>query len=231
MEFYRSQGLDTIPTGPGPQAHLSFTVPGIVDALFSLLERYGTKTLGEALAPAIHYAEHGIPAYERIIRSVSRPETRKQFELYPPGGTDIFYQNGSHPRPGSLLVQKALANTLKKMVAAENAASGNRLAGLRAARDVFYRGEIAQTIVEGAQRAGGILSMEDLDGYRAQFHEPVKTTFMGHDIYGHSTWTQGPVLMQALNILERFDLKKMGHNSPAYIHTVAEALKLAIADR
>ena len=231
VEFYRSQGLDAIPAGPGPQAHLSFTVPGIVDALLSLLERYGTKTLGEALAPAIHYAEYGIPNYERIVRSVSRPEPREQFELYPPGGTDIFYQNGSNPRPGSLLVQKALANTLKKMAAAENAASGHRMAGLSAARDVFYRGEIAETIVEGAQRAGGILSMEDLAGYRAQFHEPVKTTFMGHDIYGHATWTQGPVLMQALNILERFDLKKMGHNSPSYIHTVAEVLKLAMADR
>ena len=231
VEFYKSQGLDAIPTGPGPQAHLSFTVPGIVDALISLVERYGTKTLGQVLAPSIYYAERGIPNYEYMIQRVDSPETREQFDLYPPGGTDVFYENGDVPRPGSLLVQKGLAGILIKMVDAENSAAGHRLAGLRAARDAFYRGEIARTIVERAKSVGGILSMEDLADYRASFEEPVKSVFLGHHIYGQSTWTQGPVLMQALNILEHFDLKGMGHNSPAYIHTVAEALKLAFADR
>ena len=231
VEFYRSQGLEAIPTGPGPQAHLSFTVPGIVDAMISLLGRYGTKTLGEILEPSIHYAERGIPNYEYMISRLRSPAARKQFALYPPGGTDIFYDNGGTPRPGSLLVQKALANTLRKMVAAENGASGDRLAGLRGARDTFYNGDIARAFVEGAQRVGGVLSLEDMAGYQAEFAEPLKSTFMGHEIYGHSTWSQGPVLMQTLNILESFDLRAMGHNSPAYIHTVSEALKLALADR
>ena len=231
VEFYRSQGLDAIPTGPGSKAHLSFTVPGVVDALISLLERYGTKALGEVLAPSIHYAERGIPFYEYMVQRLRTPDNREQFSLYPPGGMDIFYPNGDLPRPGALLIQKALANTLKRMAAAENAARGDRLEGLRSARDAFYRGEIARAIVDSSRRVGGILSMEDLAGYRARFEEPVRTTFMGHEVYGQSTWTQGPVLMQALNILEQFDLKKMGHNSPSYIHTVTEVMKLALADR
>ena len=231
VDFYTSQGLDTIPTGPGPQAHLSFTVPGIVHALISLVERYGTKTIGEVLAPAIHYADRGIPNYEYMLERLKASDTRKQFDLYPPGGTDIFYDNGRMPAPGSVLVQPGMANTLKQIAAAENAASGHRLDGLRAARDAFYKGPIARTIVEGAQAVGGILSMEDLAGYGSQFHEPVKSTYKGYEVFSHSTWTQGPVLSQTLNMLESFDLKAMGHNSPQYVHTVTEALKLAMADR
>ena len=231
VDFYRSQGLDTIPTGPGPQAHLSFTLPGVVHALAALLERYGTKTLAEALAPSIHYAEHGIPNYEYMLERIASPATRKQFDLYPPGGSDIFYQNGAVPAPGSLLVQKALGGTLAKMATAESAARGDRAAGVRAGRDAFYTGEVAETIVECSQRVGGIISREDLASYSSKFDEPVKTTFMGREIYGQPTWTQAPVLLQTLNVLEHFDLKSMGHNTPGYVHTVIEALKLAMADR
>ena len=231
VDFYKSRGLDEIPTGPGPQAHLSFTVPGIVHALLSLLDRYGTKTLGEVLAPSIEYAEGGIPNYEYMVRSLEAATIRQQFEFYPPGGMDVFYSNGKPPRPGTTLTQKGLANVLRQMVAAENAATGHRLVRLRAARDCFYKGEIARTLVECARRVDGILSLEDLSGYESRFEQPVKSSFMGHEVHGQSTWTQGPLLMQALNILENFDLRQMGHNSPAYVHTVAEALKLAFADR
>ena len=231
VEFYRSQGLDSIPTGPGPLAHLSFTVPGIVDAYFALLQRYGTKTLREVLAPSIHYAEHGIPNYEYMISALRSPATREQFKVYPPGGESVFYRDGALPRPGSLLVQPALADTLKSLAAAESKAPGHRTEGLQAARESFYKGEIARTIVACAQRVGGVLELEDLAGYQAKFEEPVRTTFAGHEICGQQTWTQGSVLLQSLNMLEHFDLKAMGHNSSAYIHTVAEALKLAFADR
>ncbi len=231
VDFYKSQGLEEIPTGPGSQAHLSFTVPGVVDAFLALLERYGTRTLGEVLAPSIHYAEYGIPNYEYMLERMKNQSTRDQFDLYPPGGRDIFYDNGNLPRPGSMLVQPGLADVFKRMVAAENAGPGHRREGIRAARDAFYKGDIAQTIVECAQRVGGILSLEDLAGFHAEFEEPLKTSFMGHEIHGQSVWTQGPALMQTLNILEHFNLKDMGHNSPAYIHTVAEAMKLALADR
>ena len=231
VDFYKSQGLDTIPTGPGSQAHLSFTIPGVVHALAALQERYGTKTLGEVLAPSIEYARDGIPNYEYMLERIGSPSTRQQFDHYPPGGTEVFYENGAVPRPGSMLVQKALGSTLAKMAAAESAANGNREAGVRAGRDAFYKGEIAETIVECSQRVGGLISLEDMASYSAKFDTPAHTTFMGREIYGQPTWTQAPVLMQTLNILEHFDLKAMRHNSPAYIHTVIEALKLSMADR
>ena len=231
VDFYRSLGLDAIPTGPGPQAHLSFTVPGIVDALVSMLDRYGTRTMGEVLEPSVRYADDGIPFYEYMVQCLDAPTTTDQFGHYPPGGMDIFYANGDLPVPGTMLVQRALGATLRAMVDAESSASGDRAAGLRAARNAFYEGDVARTIVQGSRRVGGILEMEDLAGYRSRFSEPVGTTYGGYEVHGHSTWTQGPVLLQALNMLERYDLKSMGHNTPSYIHTVIEAIKLAMADR
>ena len=228
-DFYKSQGLDRIPTGPGKQAHLSFTVPGIVDAYISLLERYGSLPFDQILAPAIDYSENGIPNYEYMLERLKSASTPVQFDNYPPGGWEVFFDNKQVPEPGSLLVQPGLANTLKAMSTA--AGSSNRLAGLQAARDVFYKGSVAKTIVDSSARVGGILSMDDLANYKSQFGEPVSSTFAGHEILGHDTWTQGPMLQQTLNILEQFDLKAMGHNSPEYIHTVTEALKLVFGDR
>ena len=229
--FYNSRGLDRIPTGPGRRAHFSFTVPGVVDAFLSLLENYGTKPVSEVLATAIHYAEQGIPNYEYMIDRLRPPETGEQFDYYPPGGWDVFYRDRQLPRPGSLLVQPGLANTLKSMVSSSDTGPGNRADGIRFARHAFYQGAIAQTIADCSQRTGGILALQDLADYRSKYEKPVSTTFKGYEISGQSTWTQGPMLMQTLNILEHFDLRQMGHNSPAYIHTVAEALKLAFADR
>jgi gamma-glutamyltranspeptidase/glutathione hydrolase len=228
-EFYKSRGLERIPTGPGSRAHFSFTVPGVVDAFISLLEKYGTKPIEEILAPAIQYAEGGIPNYEYMLERLKSPATLEQFANYPPGGADIFYENGRIPRPASLLVQPGLANTLKGMLPPVPGTS--RSDGLKLARHAFYQGKIGETIVDCAQRVGGILGMEDLAGYKSQYERPVKTTFRGYEILGQNTWTQGPMLMQAINILEHFDLRSLGHNTPAYIHTVAEALKLAFADR
>ena len=234
-DFYKSQGLERIPTGPGKQAHLSFTVPGIVDAFISMVERYGSMTIGQVLAPAIDYAENGIPNYEYMLERLKSDTTAIQFDNYPPGGWDVFFDNKEVPQPGSPLVQPGLANTLKAMSDAATNASGDgpgdRVAGLRAARDVFYKGSIAKTIVDSSKQAGGILSLDDLADYECQFAAPVSTTFAGHEILGHDTWSQGPMLQQTLNILENFDLKAMGHNSPEYIHTVTEALKLVFGDR
>ena len=229
VEFYRSQGLDRIPTGPGTQAHLSFTVPGIVDAFIGMLERYGSLPFEAVLAPAIEYAEEGIPHYEYMLERLKSPSTPAQFDNYPPGGWEVFFEKRQIPQAGSLLVQPGLANTLKAM----STASGGqeRLAGLAAARDVFYRGSVAQTIVDGSTRVGGILSMDDLANYESEFGTPVSCTFEGYEICGHDTWTQGPMLQQTLNMLEEFDLRAMGHNTPEYIHTVAEALKLVFGDR
>ena len=230
VDFYKEKGLDAIPTG-GQQAPLAFTVPGVVAAFIALMDRYGRKSLAEVLAPAIEYAQKGIPHYEYMIRSLDNDATREQFDTFPPGGRDIFYDEGRLPRPGSMLVQPGLGRTLAKMANAEGGASGDRSAGLQAARDVFYEGEIARDIVANSQAVGGIVGADDLAGYEAKFEKPISTTFAGHEIFGQSTWTQSGVLMQTLNMLEGIDLAGSGHNSPEYVHTVTEALKLAMADR
>ena len=191
-DFYKSQGLDRIPTGPGKQAHLSFTVPGIVHAFISLLERYGSMPIDEVLAPAIDYAENGIPHYEYMIERLKSASTPKQFDNYPPGGWDVFFDNKQVPQPGSILVQPGLASTLKAMSSA--AVPGDRIAGLKAARDVFYKGSVAKTIVDSSAKVGGILSMDDLAKYKSLFGEPVVSTFAGHEILGHDTWTQAPMV-------------------------------------
>ncbi len=230
--FYQSQGLERIPTGPGHrQSHLSFTLPGVVDAFISLLERYGTKNIDQVLAPAISYAADGIPNYEYMLDRLDSGATAQQFDLYAPGGWDVFYDHRQVPAAGTLLVQPGLANTLRSMLPASGNGSGSRESGLRHARDVFYRGPVAQQIADSVARVGGIMSTDDLAAYKSQYETPVKTTFHGYEIHGQDSWTQGPVLMQTLNMLERFDLRAMGHNSPAYIHTVAEAVKLAFGDR
>ncbi len=229
VAFYQDQGLDCIPTGPGSLAHLSFTVPGAVGAYFSLLERYGTLSLPRVLEPAIRLARGGFPHYEYMIDALDSQATRDQFALYPPGGSEIFYDRGALPRPGTLLLQPGLATTLESLAA--HGASGQRLDGIRSARDDFYRGDLARTLVESSRSVGGILELEDLDTYQARFEEPARIRFLGHEICGQRTWSQASVLQLTLNMLEHFDLKSMGHNSPAYVHTVVEALKLALADR
>lgn len=231
VDFFRQRGLDKIPTGPGPNAELSFTVPGVVDALLTLLESYGTKTLAEAMAPAIDYAQRGFPMYKFMHRRLQQPETLEQFRLYPPGGTNIFYVADEPLEVGSIVVQKQLGATLNRLTQSERDAAGHRVTGIKAAREMFYRGDIARAIVQCSDRVGGLLSLEDLANYRASFEEPIRTTFMGYEICAQSTWTQGAVLLQALNILEHFELRALGHNTPQYIHTVAEAINLAFADR
>jgi gamma-glutamyltranspeptidase/glutathione hydrolase len=229
--FFRERGLDRIPTGPGPDAHLSFTVPGAVDAYLTVLETFGTKSVSEVLAPALSYAEQGFPMYEYMHRLLAIPETQSQFDLYPPGGTAVFYPGGRVPRAGELFVQPALGGTLRRLVEADARSRGHRTAGIIAARERFYGGDIAASIGGFSERVGGLLRAGDLAGYRAGLEAPVRFSFAGREILGQAAWTQAPVLMQALGMLESLDLRAMGHNSARYIHVVAEALKLAFADR
>ena len=232
-EFYKSHGLERIPTGPGhQQSHLSFTLPGVVHAFISLAERYGTKSIDELLAPAVSYATDGIPNYEYMIDRLNSSATAQQFDLYGPGGWDVFYNNRQVPAAGTRLVQPGLANTLRAMLpGSSNGHAMSRIESLQKARDVFYNGPVAQKIADSVAKVGGIMSMEDLAAYKSQYETPVKTTFHGYEIYGQGSWTQGPVLMQTLNMLENYDLRAMGHNSAAYIHTVVEAIKLSFGDR
>ena len=229
IDLLKSKGFDKMPTGPN--AEYSFTLPGVVGAMLLMLETHGTKTLSEVLTPAIEYADTGFPMYELLHNRLSWRESREQFERYPPGGMDTFYPGGGSIQIGELLVQTALAGTLTKLADADAGASRGRIGGIQAARDMFYRGDIARTIVSCSEKVGGLITMEDLDGYQPEFDEPARASFQGYDVCAQSVWTQGPVLLQTLNMLAGYDLKGMGHNSSVYIHTVTEALKLAFADR
>lgn len=231
VDYYRSKQLDSIPTGPGTDAPKAFTIPGVVGATFSMLQKYGTLKVEDVLESAIEYAIDGFPNYEYMLNRLESPETIQQFQLYPPGGLRIFFDDGQVPKIGTLLRQTALGNVLKKLVSAEKSAGTDRSNGIMAARDCFYKGEVADAIIAEVQSIGGLLESKDLSAYKEEYSTPVTIDYLGHAIHGQSTWTQGPVCLQALNILENFELRSMGYNSAQYIHVVTEALKLAFADR
>jgi gamma-glutamyltranspeptidase/glutathione hydrolase len=213
-------------TGP-----LAATVPAVLDACVTALDQFGTKTLGEVIQPAIELAD-GFPIDELRVQYI---RTRAPIFSEWPDAKRLFLPNGEVPKVGDLFVQANLARTLREIVRAEKLGSrgvrNNRHAGLMAARDYFYRGPIAHRIGAYMQAIGGLLAADDFARFAAKVGEPVSTNYRGYEIYKAGFWTQGPAMIETLNMLEGFDLKKMGHNSPAYIHTLAEALKLALADR
>jgi gamma-glutamyltranspeptidase/glutathione hydrolase len=213
-------------TGP-----LAATVPGVLDACVVALDQFGTKSLAEVMEPAIQLAD-GFPLDELRAQYI---RTRSPIFSQWPDAKRIFLPGGEVPKPGDIFVQADLARTLREIVKAERLASkgtrNNRHAGLMAARDYFYRGPIARRIGAYMQANGGLLAADDFAKFAAKVGQPVETTYRGFEVYKAGFWTQGPALIETLNMLEGFDLKKMGHNSPTYIHTLAEALKLAMADR
>src|SRR5258706_8918592 len=148
-----------------------------------------------------------------------------------PTSQKFYYPNGTAPAAGEIVKMAPLAATLREMVAAEKKARGNRAAKIRAVHDYFYKGPIAKRIAKFSEENGGLISYSDLANFKAEVDEPRTTTYRGYVVNKPGFWTQGPVMLEALNILEGFDLKKMGHNSPEYLHTVIEAVKLAFADR
>ena len=225
MPGARKAGL--IPsTGP-----LAATVPAVLDACVTALDQFGTKTLAEVMEPAIQLAD-GFPIDELRVQYIkTRAPIFSQWEA----AKRVFLPGGEIPKVGDLFVQADLARTLREIVRAERLASKgmrtNRHAGLMAARDYFYRGPIAHRIGNYMQANGGLIAADDFAKFAAKVGQPVETNYRGYEIYKAGFWTQGPAMIETLNMLEGFDLKKMGHNSPTYIHTLAEALKLAFADR
>jgi gamma-glutamyltranspeptidase / glutathione hydrolase len=213
-------------TGP-----LSATVPAILDACVTALDKFGTKTLAEVMEPAIELAD-GFPLDELRVQYI---RTRAAIFSQWPDAKRVFLPNGEVPKVGDIFVQADLARTLREIVRAEKLASrgtrNNRHAGLMAARDYFYRGPIARRIGDYMQAHDGLIAADDFAKFSAKVGEPVSTDYRGYQVYKAGFWTQGPAMVETLNMLEGFDLKKMGHNSPTYIHTLAEALKLALADR
>ena len=210
-------------TGP-----LSATVPAVLDACVTALDRFGTKSLAEVMQPAIELAD-GFPIDELRVQYIT---TRAPIFSQWPTAKRIFLPNGQVPKVGDVFVQSDLARTLRAIAATEkrNRVHG-RHAALMAARDYFYKGPIAKRIGDYLQTHGGLLTAADMGRWHARIGSAAKTNYRGYEVYKTGFWAQGPMMIEVLNLLEGYDLKKMGQNSPAYIHTVTEALKLGFADR
>jgi len=236
IEWYKNRGINIIP-GDG---FLPATVPASFDAWITALAVFGALSLADVLTPAIELAEEGFPVYH-YLHSVLRSSSDR-FRREWPTTAEVFMPNGELPEIGQILIQSDLAKTFKRLLEAEkkNLHLGRKSA-LQAARDCYYKGEIAEKIVtfirgnevldSSGMRNKGILDLEDFASYRTKIEEPVAADYRGLRIYKCGPWTQGPVFLQQLNILEGFDLASLGHNSPHYIHIVVEAAKLAYADR
>ena len=210
-------------TGP-----LAATVPAVLDACVTALDQFGTKSLAEVMQPAIELAD-GFPIDELRVQYI---KTRGPVFSQWADAKRIFLPSGEVPKVGDLFVQADLARTLRAIVSAEkSAASKGRHAALIAARNYFYKGPIADRIGSYMQKNGGLLTATDLARWQAKVGAPVKADYRGFEIYKEGFWTAGPAMVETLNLLEGYDLKAMGHNSPEYVHTVVEALKLALADR
>jgi gamma-glutamyltranspeptidase/glutathione hydrolase len=225
VEPWEQPGLRRPPI-PGQGIRAAIT-PGMVDGLLLALEKFGTKSFAEVAAPAIEDAD-AFPATE--IFSGTLGMFQRIIALWPTS-QQFYFPAGSVPKAGEIVHMPNLAATLREMAAAEKKAHGNRAAKIRAVHDVFYKGDIARRISSFNEQNGGLLAYDDLANFHAELDEPRSTTYRGFTVNKPGFFTQGPVMIEALNILEGFDLKAMGHNTPEYLHTVIEAVKLAFADR
>ena len=215
--------------GEIPEGILRTVVPAAPCAWISALQRHGTISFGEAAAQAIDFASQGFVMYPFMASILAAHEA--DYARWP-SSAEIYLPGGAPPRAGDLFVQRDLAASLSYMANEERAAAGKgRLAGLEAARDAFYRGDIAQKILQYHRENGGLLRTTDLENYRSAVEAPLRQRFLDCDIYTCGAWCQGPVLAQALSLLDADELRVMEHNTPAYIHHLCEALKLVFEDR
>ena len=229
-QFFKDKGMN-YPPEYGP---LAAVTPGTPGGLCTMLAEYGTMSLKDVLAPAMQLAD-GYPIEAQTANSIERGKERiKQW----PYSKAVFLTHAGEqreaPEAGEIFRQVDLLQTLQKMVEAEGAAlkkGKTRKQAIYAAYDRFYKGDIAQEFVRGCQEQGGLITMDDLAKWNVIQEEPLKVNYKGIDVYKLSQWTQGPVLLQSLNILENFDLKSMGYNSARYIHTLYQTMNLAFADR
>lgn len=211
VEHIRGMGHSRMPAYGG----LAVSVPGALDGWTMALERFGTMKLADLLQPAIHYAERGFPVYKTLV-GYYRNNGSKSLVLFPESIKNYFI-DGRQPRLGEPLVQKNLAESFRKI-----AAGG---------KDVFYRGELGRKIAAAVQSAGGLITVQDLAEHRSNWVEPVTTTYRGFTVVGFPPNTQGVALLQQINIIEGYDIKAMGSNSPALVHLQVETVKQAFADR
>src|SRR5438128_1734281 len=232
VEFYRSRKpepwedparMPPIPT----QGILAATIPGVFDGLILALSQFGSMSFAQVAAPAIEYAE-GFPIGEEFAAFIRN--SQKILELWP-ASRSFFLPGGAPPARGDIFREPTLAKTLRELVATEKKARGKRAAKLKAVRDLFYQGSLAKRMAAFSESNGGLISYDDLKNFHAETDTPRTTTYRGYEVLKPGFWTQGPVMLEMLNLLEGYDLKAMGHNSPEYLHTVVEAAKLGFADR
>jgi gamma-glutamyltranspeptidase / glutathione hydrolase len=224
LETFVEQHAGAIPYGV-----LRTVVPAAPDAWILALERYGTLSFSDVASAAIRYAREGFTMHPVMAHFIDRyADGYRRW----PANAAIWLPGGRPPREGELFVQADLARSIQFMADEERAASRHgRAAGLRAARDAFYRGDLAAAMVRYHRDNGGWLTADDLASYRSEIVPPVRRTFGGMEVLTCGPWCQGPVLLQLLSLLEGVDLKALGHNTPAYVHLVTEAMKLCFADR
>ncbi|HEX7087944.1 MAG TPA: gamma-glutamyltransferase [Vicinamibacterales bacterium] len=230
-EFYTSKGMK-YPPEYGP---LAAVTPGTPGGLMLMVAEYGRLSLADVLEPAIQLAD-GYPIEAETADAIERNRDRLEQWKYSREVMLPHLGQGERaaPSPGEIFRQPDLAATLRKLVEAERQALAqgrSRRDAIMAAFDRFYRGDIARELVRGAQEEGALITLEDLANWKPRFEEPVSTNYRGIDVYKLTIWTQGPVLLQTLNILEGFELRRMGYNSGEYIHTLYQAMNLAYADR
>ena len=203
-------------------------VPAAPDAWCTALERWGTLSFADVIAPALEHAERGFPvsAFSAYQMGANADKYRRW-----PTSTALYLRDGRAYRMGEVLVQRELADTLHRMISAEKKSGGSRAAGVRAARDEFYRGETARRIVEFHRANDGPLARADLADFSVEVAPALRTRFNGYEVAACGFWCQGPSLLQMLNMLDGVDLAALGHNSPAYLHRLVETIKLAFSDR
>jgi len=230
VAFFKSKGYN-FPPEYGP---LAATTPGTVGGLCYMLSEFGTMSLQEVLAPAMQLAA-GYPIDAQTANSMEKG--KKMLKQWPYSAAVFFPHAGEKreaPEAGEIFVQKDLLATLTKLIESEQNALKNKKSrkdAIMAAFDRFYKGDIATEFVRGSKEQGGLITMEDLAKWKPLTEEPLHTNYKGIEVYKLQQWTQGPMLLQALNILENFDLKAMGYNSTKYIHTLYQTMNLSFADR
>ena len=229
-EHFTDQGL-AHPPRYGPEAAVT---PGTPGGLMVMLAEWGTLSLADVLEPSIQMAD-GYPIEAQAANSIER--FKDQIAEWPYSAEVFFTHPGEEreaPSAGEIFRQPDLAATLRALVEAERRAldaGKSRAEAIYAAYDRFYRGDIAQEFVRGSAEQGGLITMEDMAGWEVHLEEPAMTTYKGIEVYKLTSWTQGPVMLQALNILETLDLESMGYNSARYIHALYQAMNHAFADR
>jgi gamma-glutamyltranspeptidase/glutathione hydrolase len=229
-EFFTGKGMK-YPPRFGP---LAAVTPGTPGGLMTMLAEWGTLSLAEVLAPAIELAD-GYPIEAQTANSIEREKAHiKQWKYSPAVFLTHPGEAREAPNAGEIFRQADLKATLEKLVAAEAqalASGKSRKDAIYAAYQRFYQGDIARELVRAVREEGGLITMADLANWKVHIEEPVMTTYKGIEVYKLNTWVQGPVMLQALNILETVDLQAMGYNSARYIHALYQAMNLAFADR